>query len=780
METTSKHLKTSDIFPNQRVRESEKRKPQFYIPTTNYIIDRALAENDKEDTIKRFNNANGIIDTKTIEYVLKPFSNSVNSQRDQLRFPSKTRDIDIITPIKERYLGEFIKQYSNYQVYIHDSDSIFKRNKELSKAVGTFIVKKIQKLIDTGDEQVIENLDVDKFAKEFIEEWTDDRVIKGQKKLNLINDLTNSEVLYIQAFFYWWACEEVYTYRTIVNGDIEKEVIPPWEYYRIDSGEIFVEDDDMGMRKYRMSINQIIDRDRDILSKKDIDYIKSLLLKENLEHDGTIKPHLLQSRDSFEVYGSGDINDLSRKSLYDSSGMVDVYDCFWKTETLVYNLKYYDKSTGEVVNTLVPQDYKLDPLNGDISLEEEWINESYMSRRYGGKFEGVYIPATPVEVQRQEVNNISKCKLPVNGIVGLLKNNKLNPISTRLIPYQLLMRLYTFQQEKAIAKFKSFNLMPESILLDSEEMTLEDRLHYASIDDILPFNDENADAALYQSIKSMYNQGAERYIQILQEIRYAIKQEAMDIANMNEQRYGDINQQAGKSVTEYAITKATTGSILMFEMFNKFRERDYTADLDYSKAAWIDGKQGSYIDRSTNEIVYVDIDGIEELSSNLGVFIRNSALEEEKLKQYRNIALAASQNGEFSLAADAIHTENSTTIRRLIKKSEEARKEYEKNIEETRNNLQMQLQESKQKEKEMDNIHDKEMEILKQRSETERLISKLRVEMMKIQNDISNISSNVPDEARNKLDQANMELKRRKQALDELTAINSIQNNGKE
>ena len=625
------------------------------------------------------NAANGIIDEDTINYVTKVYK----STGHEGRFPSHIRDIDIITNVKERYIGEFIKQYNSYQVFVQDSDAVFQRNQELYKAVTTKLMSKFEELMQ-GEEDALKDLDVEKFANDFIKEWADERAIRGQERLDLINDVTDSTILYIQAFFYLFATEEVYSYRDVRHDDLHKEIVPPWEYYRVDSGNIFVEDDDMGMRKYRMSLNQIKAEFGDELTKKDFDYLEALMASaDNAELNDTTAS-LIYNRfiehdevfsDIIDTYNS---NTLAKNfDSTDYSGKLLVYHTVWKTQTKIFDLTYQDLNTGEIDTMEVPQDYKLNIVAGDIELKPKWVNETYEAWRLGGVTDGVYLPARPIKVQRQELNDTNSPKLPYNGISGLLNGNVKKPIPMRLIPYQLLLKIYHYQREKAIAKFKAFNLMPESVLVDSKNMKLEERLAYASIDDILPYNDYDIDPQVLNGIKNLYNQGAERYIQILSEVIRSIEDEAMERANMNDQRMGNINQRAGKATTEYAITKATTGSLLMFEMFNKFRARDYMADLDWSKAAWVNGKSGSYIDPTTKEVVYVEIDGVTELGTNLGVYIKNSIIEEEKLSQLKELAFSAAQNGEMTIAAEAIDADNASTVKKLIREAEEARNELQ-------------------------------------------------------------------------------------------------------
>ena len=676
MDNTVKH---KFRFPNQYVSKKEKEKKRWYIPAINYIIDRAEGSNNKTLTNQYIDEANGIINSDTINYVTKVYG----TDKANSRFPKHIRDIGIINGIKERYIGEFIKQYNNYQVFVQDSDAVFQRNKELYKAVSTKLMAKFEELLQ-GKEEDLKEFDVEAFADNFIEEWADERAIRGQERLNLIQAVTDGVVKYIEAFFYWFATEEVYTYRDVNNEDLVKEIVPPWEYYRVDSGNLFVEDDDMGMRKFTMSINQIKSKFKDDLTKADFDYLEELMVSsDNATIDnrlGTlIYNRFLEHASGFDgVLDNVNVNTLLKNfDKTDYSGKVFVYHTVWKTQTKVYNLKYRDLATNEEDEMLVPADYKFNPLAGDIEMKEDWINETYEGYRLGGITDGIYIKARPVKVQRQEINDTNKCKLPYNGLSYLLPGNLKNPIPHRLIEYELLLKLYHYQREKAIAKFKAFNLVPESILLDSKNMKLEERIAYGMVDDILPYNDYDIDPQVLNGIKNLYNQGAERYIQILNEVIRSVKEEAMEQANMNDQRMGDINQRAGKATTEYAITKATTGSILMFEMFNKFRERDHMADLDWSKAAWINGKRGSYIDPETKQTVYVDIDGVSELGTNLAVFIKNSVVEEEKLSQLRDLAFAASQNGDLSAAAEAIDADNASTVKKIIREAEKERRAFE-------------------------------------------------------------------------------------------------------
>lgn len=137
---------------------------------------------------------------------------------------------------------------------------------------------------------------------------------------------------------------------------------------------------------------------------------------------------------------------------------------------------------------------------------------------------------------------------------------------------------------------------------------------------------------------------------------------------MNAQRYGDIQADAGKGVTEYAISNASLASIMTYTMFNKFMELDYKANIDYSKIAWIEGVHDSFID-SDGSTKAVDIDGIEHYCSNIGVHFINSSLEMIKLQRYQQLAEKFASTDNPELAFIAIDGESSIEIRSKIQES---------------------------------------------------------------------------------------------------------------
>ena len=208
-------------------------------------------------------------------------------------------------------------------------------------------------------------------------------------------------------------------------------------------------------------------------------------------------------------------------------------------------------------------------------------------------------------------------------------------------------------------------------------MTTEQRLAIANKDSFLPFDDADLNANALQSIREVANTTVINYISVLKDLKDALKRDAYEVANMNSARIGDTKDYAGKGVTEMNYQNAVMGSVWSLEVFNLFREKDYLANLDYSKYAWIDGKKGSYIDPNTGELTIVDLDGSSDFSSNIGVYIRNNNDVTNMLNQMKEFAFNVGQNGMPDVALEAITNRNTMAIKRNIKKAIEAQREYE-------------------------------------------------------------------------------------------------------
>lgn len=676
--------------PDQRASLSTKATKEWYRQMADFVIGLATSSSDRAKTQAYLNAANGVLSPEDYAYVMKTYITAEDSTEVENALNSdalgRLRDVDILTPIKEKYMGEFINSYHNYQVYSLDPTVVLKRNAELSAKVEKLMFEKLNALLaqaqgnvdpNTG-KPVAPDIDIKSFITEFLENWVDQTVIDEQNALELLNTVIEAKRKYIDAYFYWFACEEVYTYRRLSGNDVLFEVVNPMEYYRVDSGNYFVEDDSFGLRRQTLTLQEVIDtyynNMEDGLTEEQMKLLKDMANSQQAEI-GYLSPAIFldykrQFPDDFKV---------TDPLPFTKQGLITVVDhYFFKTEVKKGILTYVSP-TGEVAEMDVDETYKLNKKDGDLDIEWLWINQMWEGWRFGDEACPLYIPPRPVDLQRELLSNSSVCKAPYNGASYIHKSNVKKPIPYRIKDNLALYKIYTLLEERWIAKFKSWLMVPESILADSKDMKTEDRLQQADIDSLFPFNDadlaSNPNAINY--FKEVATTAVIKYIEILNQVKQSIKAEAWELANMNSSRFGSDNQYKGKAVSEYDYNQATKGTVWSLEMFDAFRCRDYMANLDHSRVAWINGKQGSFVDENTKELKVIGIDGESHLGANIGIFISNSSELDQQAKALQQIAFSMGQNDQQDVAAEAVTNKNISKLKQYIKTATKAKQEFQ-------------------------------------------------------------------------------------------------------
>jgi len=672
-------------LPNQKVSDKEKQKPEWYIPTCDYLISKSIALNNKIEVKRNLDAANGIVDYETYRYVMNPLSSSDNTLQN---FPGEIRNVDFITPIKEKNLGEYINLPYVYHVKVNNMDVVMKR----TKAVQDEVVRKMQdaftKMVATkqGEDPNAVIPDISTFAKEFEQNWIDERATEGQHRLNLLNDLLDFNTKRIQAFYYWWATEEVYTHRWLENGEVRSAVINPLDGFPIDNGEQFVEDMDGFVWRRRITFNQFYETYKQEVEPEDIDTVEELFKKYNANEPLVVPVQIFEKRyenasllNYYNTYASAyGVNvDNSYTSFTNADFTLYVYKLSWKTFQEI-NFLTYENALGEIIETVVPSDYKLDKSKGDISIREDYVNSAMTIYRFGNQLTGIYSKPKYELIQRRDEKNPNLVKLPFGGKRGLLNGIYINPIPKRVLPYLALYRIYTLQLERTIAKYKgNIQLVPQSMINPDSSGTTEEKFFYMKADNTLVYDDTKVNSNDANAFRIVGDVGLENYISTLYTIIKGIISDAWDLSNMNDERYGNIaNSQTVTNANRNAAT-AKLGSSLMITMFNKAMERDHMADLEYTKVAWIDGKQGSYWNKEKNNFEYVDIKGEDHIESIYGIFVRDSITEESKLNAYKDLSFSAAQNGDFELASESITADSVSEIRKYVKSHSEALKTFE-------------------------------------------------------------------------------------------------------
>ena len=700
-------------MPDQRVTVNEKQQKSWYIPMGLYNKAYCESYNTDRGAIQTmYNIANGIINVNDYEKVTNPF----HSDNPKLKhFPATMRNHDIIQPILLRHIGEYIKSNFKPIVGINNADSVNKRMEAKRKHMQPILEQVLADALKEFSNGEIElsnatpeggqKPDIEKAEASFESNWKDERAKTAQGVLNYLRDELDLDEMYVNSYVHWITAGQFYTYKDVRFDKVITSSVHPLEYYPILNGESYIEDTNQGMRKFKMSLNDIISFFRDVLTLDDIKYIENTLLKLNYNSaslhlaNAIISDRYGNAYEFFKnKYGDKDVD----INITNDEGLIDIAHMVWTTQTQIQIL-VYDNGLGEMKKKEVDINYTLDLEAGDLHLEKEWVNEMWEQYLIGDEALGLFTIPQPVTVQRHEINNTSRVKNPYGG-KAFMYDGLMNPSIVRpLIPYQVIYNIIHYYRELAIAKNQGkILILPKGLLIDDDEISQEEAVYYMKSDGKL-YIDETADGfnAAQQAIRQVDLSDAS-YIQSLSQILMELKEEAWESVGMNRQRYGDTYASDGKGTNEQAIYRAAMGTAPITEVFNQARYKDYMALIDNAKVAFLDDDNelkplGNYLN-DDGRLEYLSIYPKEFLESEIGLYVASFQRDKDKIEQYKQVAFAASQNGAFELGLEAIEFENPHKLKEVLKKwrqAEDAKEQQAQQAQQEANKIQQEREDAR-------------------------------------------------------------------------------------
>ena len=706
----------------QRTSITEKQSDDWKVGNMHYWLNIAYGQNDKGDVLDNINASNGIVDEDTYKYVLNP----LQAGQDKIKnLPGEIRDVDFITPIREKNIGEYLELPDTFTVKVNDPNISLIKNKEVADIVRPVveqaIINKMNEQADTGVPSK-DIGDVSKLVEDTIKNWIDSRAKNAQGLITHVKDDNDYNNLIIALFNDWWATEHVFIRIYIENGHLFFEDISPLNGYPINNGEEFVDDNDAFVIDRKLSIDSIKERYTEELTDKDLKYLDTLIDKYD---SGS---YSISSEVVRDYYGRKTFDDNTYDGDIPLNTSRDIRESilYFKTE-VKRRVLHKINSLGKLVNEIVESDYKLNTELGDLEIKNEWIIEVWQQILLGQDYVGIYLNPEPLEVQIYD--NKGRAKLPIVGKKGILNSIYINPIPKRIIPNLALYRIITLQVERQMAKYKGvMEIIPQS-MLEGADGDAKANMFYKLADNTIIVDDSEVSlATIKEGYRLVGNDGAVSYIKTLIELREVIKSEAWDMANMNDSRYGQAPASATVTNNQQNIFRARLGSMLMVTTFNNIKVKLYTQLLEYSKAVYGDGTNGSNFN-SEGGITYYNINAGELTENQYGIYVSNSMLDYNKLKEYKDLAFSAAQNGEFEIASKAIDSNNVSEIRTHIDSFIKTRDAYNKDLEARKMQQEKAISESMIADKEKDREHDLEMIKLKAELEGN---TKVQVEAMKV------------------------------------------------
>lgn len=772
-------------FPQQKVSGEEKAKADWYANSIDYIISLGESMNDRSNVGVRLDILHGNLPDDLYRKTLNPYNTNKEKYKN---FPATLRNYDIMSDIVRRYIGEYFKGNHDFVVGANNPDIVINRDAALKtkileaaeKAFQQEFQKRYQQLVQEAQQQGKSPDSIDpqsampdqeEFINKFNEDYIDKESKQGQDILNYVRDLTNDLQIYLTNFFNYCALGECYSYADVRNHKIYKEAVPVIEAYPIPNNNMMIEDHDMFARKIMMSYNQIIDMFDDELDATDKNYLE----KYYSNYTDKSPNKVLNFREFYKAYAGvcDKFNDEERNFFkqnnlapYEANGnLFEVWHVVWKGFAKRGILTYIN-NIGMQDQRIVEEDYQLNTEAGDIDISWEWETQVYEGYRIGTRYTGIYpIKARPIAYQRDG-------KLPYNGIMEVIPYMGQFSIINIITPFQVFRNIVAYHQEMVIAKNKMMiMLLPKSLVSNNPE----DAIYKMAADGVLPIDDDEDTAGVKMQNIRMLNVNMGQYITELTNLKEQIKIEARELVDMNAQRYGQIAQSAGASTTENAISQSSTGSIVIFQMYDEFRRKDYNRDIDFAKLAFIDGLDTSYNDNNTGKRHYLSLDVNSFVNSDYSVTVRNNGKEFDKIRQLKQWAFSAAQNGDLEAALSAIVGDNVAAISDNIKKFTEIRRKHEEMMKQVDQQIQAEANQMKLQEIAAKGEQDRQTLALKAQYDLQLEYAKGDIALLGDKNPsndefaAANITK-LQEETKRAIEQSKIQLEREKIAVDSYNA----------
>ena len=778
-------IRTDFQFPQQKVSGEEKAKPKWYANSIDYIISLGQSMNDRSDDEIKLRVLHGDIPNEFYKKTLNPYN---ASQEKYKHFPATLRNYDIMSDIVRRYVGEYFKGNHQFIVGANNPNIVINRDAALKKKITEAaeqafqqeFQKRYQQLVQQAQQQGQSPDSVDPQnampnAEEFINNFNRDYIDKeskqGQDILNYVRDMTDDIIIYLTNFFNYCSLGECYSYSEIRNHKIYKESVPVLEAYPIPNNNMFIEDHDMFARKLMMSYNQIMDMFDNDLSDKDKTYLenyysnyrdsshgKTLTYKEFYEAYSNVCDKF--SKDERNFFKQNNLSPYEK-----NSNLYEVWHVVWKGFAKRGILTFINE-IGMQDQRVVEEDYVLNPQAGDVNIEWVWEQQVYEGYRIGTRYTGIYpIKARPIAYQRDG-------KLPYNGIMEVIPYMGQFSIINIITPFQVFRNIVAYHQEMVIAKNKMMiMLLPKSLVSNNPE----DAIYKMAADGVLPIDDDEDTAGVKMQNIRMLNVNMGQYITELTNLKEQIKIEARELVDMNAQRYGQIAQSAGATTTQNAITQSSTGSIIIFQMFDEFRRKDYDRDIDYAKLAFIDGLDVAYNDKVDGKRHYLSLDVNSFICSDYSVTVRNTAKEIDKVQQLKQWAFSAAQNGDLEAALAAITGDNVSAISDSIKQFTDIKRKHEEQMKQVDQQIQEQANQMKLAEIQAKGDQDRQTLALKAQYDLQLEYAKGDIALLGDQNpnndEFATASlTRLQEETKRAIEQSKVQLEREKLAVDSYNA----------
>lgn len=712
---------------------------------------------------------NNKVNKTDFEYVCKPFGDGIGE------LPAEFTNKDILSGKVKALIGMEMKRPFSWKIVATNEEATTRREQEefgmLREYVINSIMAPIRQELEMQAQQEAKGRELSQEEQQQIQQQIEEelktRTPDEVKKYMEREHQDPAELLSHQILEYLIQKQDIKTKFNIgwkhgliagkeifwageVNGEPVLRNINPIRFDCDISNETsYIEDGEWACYHMYMLPSEIVSTFGSELSNKDIDYIYSNYNKGNT---------LLDTNFDFSNYG-----------LLNKSG-IRVLHCEWKGLKPIKFLTTQDLETGEIIEDIVDESYKLNPEVGDISVRTEWIPTKYEGYKIG---QDIYVYLREVPGQNRDLDNLYNCKLSYIGAYYDNTNSKPTSLIDRMKYYQYVYNIIWYKIELLISSddgkslLLNANQIPKSAGLDIEKWMYFFKVNKIGLLDPTEEGSKNGDVTqAAKEIDLSLASDIQKYIQLLE----YIEKRCGESVGITKQVEGQISNDEAVRNTQQALVQSANILEPYFDVHNNIKKNVLQALIETAKATYANYQPRylSYVlDDMSRKMVSMDYDLLD--NSTYAVFVSNSVKTAEALDTVKQLSHAAMQNQMIELS-DVLTIMNSNSAKEaeeMLKAAEKERIEREQAAQQQQ--IQATQEEAKAQREWQERIlqleHNNKMEEIKLKGEFE--LQKQAMLSIGFNEDKDLDRDGKPDVLEVYKAGVDAEIKQRKQALDE-------------
>lgn len=589
--------------------------------------------------------AAGYFNEKDYQYVLNPYGEEQRKRPELQGDPAKLRNYDIISPVINVYIGDFISRGTQFQAVNPTYDITVERAKEEARLQKENLMAQYREALkEEGLDTELDNqqLPQEEIQKQ-VERLPDTDSIQGQKALSYIRYNNETDRKFRLGFFDYITVGRFFSYRDAFKDEPYFEIVNPLDFNYVASPDcIFIEDAESAWVEYRLTGAEIIDKYDSILSKDARNFIEASIGDQS---ELSRAEYAYTDLDPVEEAYAELTGSLAGRTNPTTEGF-NLVHMTWKARRKLGKLIQYDVATGAESGFIeVDEDFmpRVDETVEWGNVNETWEGYCLNDEHYFG------IRVLPL--QRGTLGT-DQAKLPFNGrTFGNRTSLPYTPVKKGKY-FQELHNVIKYRVERVLAKNKDKIIPIPMGAINDKKMDMFQTLYYTDYHSLLFYDETNIRATQALSAVRPIDASLNQYIAAMYEMSYNVRQEYYETIGLPRQKMADIKASDDVGNTQEAINRGNLLTEDLMVSYEETQERDYQCLLNLSKYTWVGGKKSTFLN-AEGALDNLDLD---ESYSQIPhtVFIKGTKEERRKLEALRQQVQPLAQNGYGATAIGEI------------------------------------------------------------------------------------------------------------------------------